>query len=108
MKEKQKEKYSGGFIIVKQDLGIGLLKSHQETGTTIKQERMDHIEIGAALNKPRKFKEKTKYQIGKEKEHEKIFDEWFKNLTILQKSDVAYNLWENATFEEKKEEYLAV
>lgn len=108
LKERQVNKYDGGFVTVKQDVGIDLLKSHQETGTMIKQERMDHIEIGAALGKSRKFKEKTKYQIDREKEHEKIFDEWFKNLTTLQKSDVAYNFWDSATFEEKREEYLAV
>lgn len=108
LKGRQVNRYNGSFVAAKQDVEIALLKSHQETGTMIKQERMDYIEVGAAFGKPRKFKEKTKYQAEKEKIHEKIFDEWFKNLTTLQQADVAYNLWEGATFEEKKEEYLAM
>ena len=83
----------------------------------IKQDRMDHIEVGAALGKSRvhnkKFEKAVKEirdtRIADERrEKEKEIDEWFKNLTILQRSDVAYSLWEDATFEEKREEYLAV
>ena len=39
------------------------------------------------------------------KEKEKIMDEWFNNLTILQQADVAYNFWDGASYEQKKEEY---
>jgi len=62
----------------------------------IKPERMDHIERGAALGKPRTFNKK---------EYEKKMDRWFNDLSDSQKADVAYNFWDSASYEEKKEEY---
>jgi len=38
-------------------------------------------------------------------ENEKKYDKWFESLTILQKADVAYNFWDNASYEDKKREY---
>lgn len=32
-------------------------------------------------------------------------DKWFENLTTLQKADIAYNFWDSASYEDKKEEY---
>jgi len=64
----------------------------------IKPERMDHVERGAALGKPRTFNKK---------EYEKKMDKWFESLSISQQADVAYNFWDGASYEEKKEEYEA-
>lgn len=41
------------------------------------------------------------------REKEKEMDEWFNSLTIFQRSDVAYSLWDSLSFEDKKEEYGA-
>jgi len=40
------------------------------------------------------------------KELEKKMDKWFESLTTLQQADVAYNLWDGLSFEDKKEEYF--
>jgi len=57
----------------------------------------------------RAVKEIRDMRIANEKrEYEETMDEWFKNLTILQKADVAYNFWDNARYKEKKEEYELV
>ena len=80
----------------------------------VRQDRMDYMEKGAAIGKPREDNRKLKKAIkeikdireaDERKEKEKIMDEWFENLTILQQSDVAYNFWDGASYEQKKEEY---
>jgi len=38
-------------------------------------------------------------------ENEKKYDEWFKNLTILQKARLSLKFWDNASYEDKKREY---
>ena len=64
----------------------------------IKPERMDHMEIGAALGKPRTFNKK---------EYEERMDRWFEKLSTLQKADIADGFWGELSYEEKKEEYEA-
>ena len=39
------------------------------------------------------------------KAKEKEMDKWFESLTTYQQADIAYNFWDNATYEQKKEEY---
>jgi len=52
------------------------------------------------------IKEIRDMRIADEKyENEKKYDEWFKGLSIQQKADVAYNFWDNASYEDKKREY---
>jgi len=41
----------------------------------------------------------------KKKAYEEKMDEWFSSLSVLQQADVAYNFWDGATYEQKKEEY---
>lgn len=38
-------------------------------------------------------------------ENEKKYDRWFKDLSVFHKSFVAYDFWDNASYEEKKREY---
>lgn len=38
-------------------------------------------------------------------ENEKRYDTWFKNLTILQKADLAEGLWDEMDYKNKKIEY---
>lgn len=71
----------------------------------IKQSRMDYMEKGARIGKPREGKKKTKDEIKKQNEYEKIMDMWFGNLSDSQKADVAYNLWEGLSYGDKKEEF---
>ena len=39
------------------------------------------------------------------KAEEKKFDKWFESLTAYQQAEIAYNFWDSATYEQKKEEY---
>ena len=39
------------------------------------------------------------------KAEEEKMDKWFDSLTIRQQADVAYNFWDSATYEQKREEY---
>ena len=39
------------------------------------------------------------------KAEEEKFDKWFESLSTNQQADVAYNFWDSATYEQKKEEY---
>ena len=39
------------------------------------------------------------------KAKEKEMDKWFYNLSAYQQADIAYNFWDSATYEQKKEEY---
>ena len=41
----------------------------------------------------------------KRKAYEEKMDKWFYDLTTLRQSFIAYNFWDNASFEDKKEEY---
>ena len=43
--------------------------------------------------------------VDEKEENERSYDKWFKNLSIQQKADVAYNFWDNASYEDKKREY---
>ncbi len=43
----------------------------------------------------------------KNKEKEKKMDKWFEGLSDRRQSFIAYNFWDNASYEEKKEEYEA-
>ena len=57
---------------------------------------MDHIEKGAKIGKSRTFNKN---------EYEKKMDKWFESLNNSEKADIAYNFWDSASFEDKKEEY---
>ena len=39
------------------------------------------------------------------KAEEEKMDKWFDSLTIRQQADIAYNFWDGATYEQKREEY---
>ena len=41
------------------------------------------------------------------KAHEEKMDKWFESLTLSQQSNIAYNFWDGASYEEKKKEYEA-
>jgi len=41
----------------------------------------------------------------KRKAEEEKMDKWFYGLTTNSKADIACTLWDNATYEQKKEEY---
>ena len=77
----------------------------------IRQDRMDHIEKGARIGKPRgheyykKAMKNKDRKDAKKREKEKEMDKWFESLTVSQQADVAYNFWDGASYEEKKEEY---
>ncbi len=59
------------------------------------------------MNKLEKaIKEIRDVRIAREKESkEKEMDDWFNGLSFQMKVSVAHNLWEGATYEQKKEEY---
>ena len=47
----------------------------------------------------------NKKEIAKRKKEIKEMDKWFYSLSSYQQADIAYNFWDNATYEQKAEEY---
>jgi len=45
--------------------------------------------------------------LDEKKEKENEMDKWFKGLSIIQRVDLAYNFWKNASYKEKEEKYEA-
>lgn len=70
-------------------------KNFPESKTLIKKTKLDKA-----------IKEIRDMRIAAEKyENEKKYDKWFESLNVQQQADVAYNFWDNASYEGKKEEY---
>jgi uncharacterized protein YdiU (UPF0061 family) len=61
----------------------------------------NHKKLRIALDEVKRVRE-----INERHELEKKMDKWFESLTTLQQADVAYNLWYNMSFADKKEEYF--
>ena len=61
----------------------------------------NHKKLKIALDEVKRVRE-----INERHELEKKMDKWFESLTTLQQADVAYNFWDGASFEDKKEEYF--
>ena len=61
----------------------------------------NHRKLRIALDEVKRVRE-----INERHELEKKMDKWFESLTTLQQADVAYNLWYNMSFADKKEEYF--
>lgn len=74
----------------------------------VKRDRMDHIEKGAHIGKPRGYEycrkaiKKEERKDAEKRDKEKEMDKWFESLSISQQADVAYNFWDGASYEEKK------
>jgi hypothetical protein len=62
---------------------------------------------GKKVNKPESaIKEIREVRLARErKENEEKYDKWFQSLSDRRQSFIAYNFWDNASFEDKKREY---
>jgi len=67
------------------------------------KERLDQSKQDRFKKAMKEVRELREYD--ERKACEEKMDKWFENLTTLRQSFIAYNFWDNASYEDKKEEY---